>query len=120
MPIDVKECLLDDLPDALIVSDLRGVIQIWNRRAEIIFGIPKDAALGSSLDIIIPEHLRNAHWAGFYHAIQLGSVKNGGKSVRTKALLGNGSTALMDMTFSLARNEDSNLIGVIALVRLAH
>ncbi len=120
MSIDVKECLPDDLSDALVVADLRGVIQVWNRQAEIIFGLPKGAALGSSLDIIIPEHLRNAHWAGFHHAIQLGSIKNGGKSVRTKALLGNGSTALMDMTFSLARNEDRDVIGVIALVRLAH
>ena len=118
MSIEISERLLDDLPDALVVSDLRGVIQVWNRRAEVIFGLSKDRALGSSLDIIIPEHLRNAHWVGFHRAIEAGAVKQGDSAVRTKAMLGDGSTALMDISFSLAHNEGGELIGVIALARL--
>ena len=44
--------------DAIIVADREGVIRLWNRGAEIIFGFSPAEALGRSLHIIIPENLR--------------------------------------------------------------
>jgi hypothetical protein len=34
-----------------------------------LFGFSAEDALGQSLDLIIPEHLRASHWRGFEAAI---------------------------------------------------
>ena len=120
MGIEFCSQLIEELPDALVIADLRGVIQVWNRRAEEIFKFSKDAAIGQSLDLIIPEKLRRAHWDGFHRAVSNDKVKLNGKAVRTKAILGDGTLGYMDIAFSLTHDEDGNLVGVTALARLAH
>ena len=57
--------ILDDVADALIYSDRSGTIRRWNRASTALFGFSADEALGQNLDLIIPEHLRAAHWKGF-------------------------------------------------------
>jgi PAS domain S-box-containing protein len=46
--------------DALIFIDTQGVIRVWNARCEALFGFSAAEALGQSVDLIIPEHLRGA------------------------------------------------------------
>lgn len=117
MGIEFCSRLLDELPDALIVSDLQGVIRIWNHRAVELFKFAKDDAIGQRLDLIIPENLRKAHWDGFNRAVSSDRVNLNGKPVRTKALLGDGSFAYLDIAFSLTHDEDGHLVGVTALAR---
>ncbi|MBU3667618.1 MAG: PAS domain S-box protein [Rhodocyclaceae bacterium] len=119
MSIKFSDRLLDELPDALIVADLKGVIRVWNTRAEELFKFSKAAVIGESLDLIIPENLRKSHWAGFCRAISSGKVKFNGKPVRTKALLGDGGLSYVNITFSLSHDEEGNTIGVAALARVA-
>lgn len=59
----LAELILEQTSDALIYADLQGVIQRWNQAACSLFGYRSQEALGASLDIIIPEHLRAPHWA---------------------------------------------------------
>jgi hypothetical protein len=40
------------------------------RRSRRIFGFPHDEALGTSMDIIIPERLRARHWADWEAALR--------------------------------------------------
>ena len=40
--------------DAVAAADRGGIIRIWNRGAERIFGYDADGAVGQSLDLIIP------------------------------------------------------------------
>ena len=42
-------------PAAVIASDRKGVIRYWNKGAEHIFRHSGEAAVGQSLDLIIPE-----------------------------------------------------------------
>lgn len=56
--------LVEQAPDALIFADRDGVIRVWNRAAERTFGHRATEAIGQTLDIIIPESLREAHWRG--------------------------------------------------------
>ncbi|HLR94180.1 MAG TPA: PAS domain S-box protein [Jiangellaceae bacterium] len=46
---------------AVVVADTTGTITRWNAAAEELFGYDADDALGHSLDLIVPEHLRMAH-----------------------------------------------------------
>ena len=63
---------LDQTADAVIYADRSGTIARWNRAASALFGYSVEEALGQSLDLIIPEHLRAAHWRGFEAAMTKG------------------------------------------------
>ena len=65
------------LPDALIVVDREGAIVHWSPGAERIFGYPSGKAMGGSLDLIIPERLRERHWTGFRQAVATGRSRYG-------------------------------------------
>jgi PAS domain-containing protein len=54
-------------------SDEHGVIRFWNRSAERIFGFAEAEALGKTLDLIIPENLRDRHWQGYAATMQSGN-----------------------------------------------
>ena len=62
---DVYQAIVENTPDALIFADCQGAIRVWNRGAEAVFGFSAAEVLGQSLDVIIPERLRAAHWAAF-------------------------------------------------------
>ncbi|MBU3656480.1 MAG: PAS domain S-box protein [Rhodocyclaceae bacterium] len=117
MSIEFCSRLLEELPDALIVADVAGTIRIWNKKAEELFRFTKNDAIGARLDLIIPENLRKAHWDGFNRAVSSDTVKLNGKAVRTKAVLGDGSHAYMEIAFSLTHDEDGQLVGVTAVAR---
>lgn len=53
--------ILDGLPDALIVTDVAGVIVMVNRRAEAMFGYDRSELLGRTIECLMPERLRERH-----------------------------------------------------------
>jgi PAS domain S-box-containing protein len=61
---------------AVIETDTEGVIHRWDPGAESLFGYAADEALDRPVDLIVPEHLRAAHWAGFHRAMREPIVKN--------------------------------------------
>jgi len=54
---------------AVVVTDTDGTITSWNDGAEALFGHARADAVGRPVDLIVPEHLRDAHWAGFRRAM---------------------------------------------------
>ena len=61
---------------AIITTDADGGIVGWDAGAEVLFGHRAADVLGSPVDIIIPEHLREAHWAGFHRAMRSPVVRD--------------------------------------------
>ena len=61
---------------ALIETDTAGVIQRWNGGAEKLFGHSASVALGHKVDLIVPEHSRDAHWTGFQRAMNEPKIKD--------------------------------------------
>ncbi|MDN5757069.1 MAG: PAS domain S-box protein [Tomitella sp.] len=61
---------------AVIQTDTQGLIRLWNQGAEQLFGHSATQAVGRPVDIIIPDHLRDAHWAGFHRAMQKPEIKD--------------------------------------------
>lgn len=57
---DILATLVAHADDAVIVADTSGVSRYWNSAAEAMFGHSGQEAIGASLDIIIPERLRDA------------------------------------------------------------
>ena len=109
--------ILDDVADGLIYSDRAGTIMRWNRAATALFGFSAEDALGQNLDLIIPEHLRAAHWKGFEAAIASGNMKLAGKPTLTRALHRSGSKLYIEMTFALVRDAEGHVQGSVAMAR---
>jgi len=61
---------------AVVVADANGTIEWWSPVAEALFGHNAAAAVGQSLDLIVPDALRARHWAGFKRAMKAPEVKD--------------------------------------------
>jgi PAS domain S-box-containing protein len=109
--------ILDDVADALISADRSGTITRWNRAASTLFGFSAEQALGQSLDLIIPEHLRAAHWKGFDAALESGALKLAGRPTLTRAQHKDGRKLYIEMTFALVKDEGGAVLGSVAVAR---
>ncbi|MBR0875653.1 PAS domain S-box protein [Bradyrhizobium liaoningense] len=109
--------ILDDVADALIYSDRAGTITRWNRASTALFGFSAGEALGHNLDLIIPEHLRAAHWKCFEAALASGSMKLAGRPTLTRALHQSGRKLYIEMTFALVRDAGGAVVGSVAMAR---
>jgi PAS domain S-box-containing protein len=107
------------MPEALIFADPEGIIRIWNRGAESVFGYTPAEAVGQRLDLIIPEHLRKAHWEGFHRAVSRGSTALGSASIITRSLHKSGRQLYLDMSFAVVKDQAGNIIGATAVARNA-
>jgi PAS domain S-box-containing protein len=103
--------------DAVIYADSEGVIRLWNGAAEQIFGFASDEAVGSSLDVIIPERLREAHWTGYRAAVSSGKTCLGGRATLTKGLHRSGRTVYVEMSFSVVKDTTNRVVGSVAIAR---
>jgi adenylylsulfate kinase len=113
--------LLDErgwLDEAVIFADREGVIRSWNARAEAALGYTAAEAIGQSLDLIIPEHLRAAHWRGYHAAIEAGRTRHGGKAMATRATHKDGSKVYLEVSFGIVSGTQGAL-GAIAIARVA-
>ncbi|NMG54798.1 PAS domain S-box protein [Aromatoleum aromaticum] len=110
------DLILDQIAEAVIYADTRGFIRLWNRGAEALFGFNAAEALGQSLDLIIPENLRQAHWRGFDAAIRSGKTRLAGHPTLTRAQHKSGEKRYVEMSFALVI--DSGLVaGSVAVAR---
>lgn len=109
--------ILRSMPEAMIFCDLEGVIRVWNGGAEKVFGWPAAEAVGQSLDLIIPERMRKAHWDGFNQAIERGGVKPGRTSMITRSLHKSEEFIYVDMSFEMVRDAAGKIIGSLAVAR---
>src|SRR5688572_11139208 len=111
-------CLIvDQAPDAIIFADGQGKIQVWNNAAVELFGHPQNEAIGRSLDIIIPEHLRHAHWESFGKALASGHTKHGRRALKTRATHKAGHKLYVSLAFSVVKDREGKVIGAMATAR---
>ena len=109
--------VMDQAPDALIFADRDGVIRIWNERARALFGYAAGEALGKSLDLIIPEHFRAAHWDGYHRAIAAGRTRLSGKPMRTRATRKDGGKVYVELAFGIISDPSLGVLGAVATGR---
>ena len=61
---------------AVVTTDVDGTITTWSDGATVLFGHAREDVVGGPVDVIVPEHLRTAHWAGFRRAMAAPSIKD--------------------------------------------
>jgi PAS domain S-box-containing protein len=109
--------VLEKARDAIIVADRDGLVRFWNDGAERIFGYSRDEALGESLDLIIPERLRERHWEGYRNFMATGVTRYGDDVLAVPALRRDGGRISIEFTILLVRDEAGDLVGTAAIIR---
>ena len=110
--------VLHTSPDAIVYADCVGAIRFWNTGAERIFGFSEAEALGQSLDIIIPERLRQRHWDGYARVMATGESRYGhGDLLSVPAVRKDGTRISVEFTIVSLRDEAGQIEGVAAIMR---
>ena len=115
--LNLFQAIVEQAADAIIFANRDGAIQVWNRGAELVFGYSAGEVVGNSLDVIIPERLRRAHWEGFHKAIKTGQTKYGNRVLTTRSVHKDGSKLYLDLSFALVRDQAGAVTGALAIGR---
>lgn len=115
-PID-HEQLVEVIGDAVVVADTSGAINLWNPAAERLFGFTQAEALGGSLDLIIPERLRERHWAGFRKTMASGETRYAHDVLSVPAVHKDGRTLSIAFTVGLIYGPQREVTGIVAVIR---
>lgn len=115
--LNINGLIVEQMADAMIYSDKEGMISGWNAAAESLFGYAKEDAVGQSLDLIIPERLRDAHWSGFNRAMASGKTRLAGRATITRSLTHSKGTIYVEMSFAVISDGSGNAIGSVAVAR---
>ena len=117
-PAQFADRLVSGMPDAIIYADAEGVIRRWNRGATRIFGFAEAEALGRSLDIIIPENLRERHWQGYRATMRTGQTRYGdGQILSVPAIRKDGARISVEFTIVPFTDGSGQMVGIAAIMR---
>ncbi len=109
--------IVDFSQDGMLFSDREGTIRLWNTGAETIFGYSAREALGQSLDLIIPEKLRERHWERYYRVMDTGKTRYGNELLKVPALRKNGKRLSIEFSILLVRDPQNEIVGSAAVMR---
>lgn len=114
---DLCRALLEYATEAIIFADCEGLIRLWNPGSEVLFGYTANEVIGESLDIIIPERLRCAHWDGYRRALAAGHTLHGRRVLATRSMHKNGDKLYVELSFSMVKDAQGAVIGAMAVAR---
>lgn len=107
-----------DTADAIVYADAGGLIGFWNAGAERVFGYSAAEAIGKSLDIIIPESLRERHWSGFRESVRSGKSRYGvGDVLAVPAVRKDGTRISVEFTILPFHDQAGRTLGMAATLR---
>ena len=109
--------LIAHAPDAIIFADCTGMIRLWNQGAEALFGHSAAEAVGHTLDLIVPEPYRPAHWAGFSRAVQQGRFAKDDVLLTSRALTKDGSLIAVELSAAIIWSPVGRVSGIMAIGR---
>jgi PAS domain S-box-containing protein len=113
----LTEAILAAQSDAIVAADQDGIVRFWNPGAQRLFGYSSGEAIGKTLDLIVPERLRERHWDGYRRLMATGESRYGVADVlAVPALRKDGTTISVEFTVTLLQSE-GRVIGIAAIMR---
>jgi PAS domain S-box-containing protein len=108
--------IISSSKDAIIAADKDGTVLVFNPAAEKMFGVPREEALGKSLDRIIPEGYRESHKQYIKDFFTTG-YPNGaiGQTIELPACRSDGSSFPIELTLSVGKRDEEPF--VLAVIR---
>jgi PAS domain S-box-containing protein len=113
----LPEAILATQSDAIVAADQDGIVRYWNPGAQRLFGYSSDETTGRTLDLIVPQRLRERHWDGYRRVMTTGKSRYGVADVLSvPALRKDGTTISVEFTVTLLQSE-GRVIGIAAIMR---
>ncbi len=109
--------IIEESNDAVMFSDKSGIIRLWNTGAERMFGYSTQEALGQSLDLIIPENLRQRHWDGYFRVMESGTSHYSIDLLSAPALKKGGTRISTEFSMALIKDATGKMLGVASIIR---
>jgi hypothetical protein len=109
--------IVEDSGVAVIYGDAAGLIRLWNRGAEKIFGWTAEETLGRSMDLIIPEKHRSAHWDGYSRVMKTGLTKYGSSVLAVPAVTKDGRRISIEFSVVLLTEPTAGVVGIAAFLQ---
>ncbi|WP_123026670.1 PAS domain-containing protein [Mycolicibacterium stellerae] len=106
-----------EAPDAIVVTDPDGIVRLWNNGAERVFGFSAAEIVGQSLDVIIPEKLRDRHWRGYRQTMLTGYTRYGDTLLSVPATHRDGRRLSVEFSVALLRDDADQIVGISAIMR---
>jgi PAS domain S-box-containing protein len=110
--------IVEDAPDVIIFADREGVIRLWNAGARAVFGYQPEEAVGKTLDLIVPERLRERHWEGFRRVMATGVTRYGREELLAVPAIGkDGGRISVEFSIVMLRDAAGEPLGIAAILR---
>lgn len=105
--------IVDSSFDAIISKDLGSIITSWNLAAERMFGYTAEEAVGQSILMLIPDHLKNEETE------IISRIRGGDRvaSYETTRRRKDGALISVSLTVSPIKNADGEIIGASKIAR---
>jgi len=100
---------------AIVIADTTGAIRFWSKGAETAFGYPAENALSQTLDLIVPNEFREAHWLGFHRAMAAGSAATEGQDITLPVRTADGRIQNTAGKLTFLRKSDGGIAGVMVI-----
>ena len=101
---------------ATLAVDSSGRIRMWSRQAEELLGYSEAEAIGQSIELIIPPHLRSRHSAGFARYVKTG-ISHLPEVATSPAVHKSGDIFKVDISLVPIYDETKTIIAVQAMMR---
>ena len=105
--------IIDSSFDAIVSKDLNSIIRTWNHAAEQLFGYTADEAIGQSILMLIPDHLKDQE-EGIIARIRSGERVETFETIRRRK---DGTLVAVSLTVSPIRNADGEITGASKIAR---
>jgi PAS domain S-box-containing protein len=107
--------LLDAAPDAMVVVDTNGTIQVVNAQTERLFGYARAELREQSVDVLLPERYRSAHLRHRVGYLSMPEARSMGAELELYGRRKDGTEFPVDISLSPMASESGVL--VIAAIR---
>ena len=102
--------LLEAAPDAMVVVDDRGRIELANVQAEALFGYTRDELVGQPIEVLVPEEHRGTHPGRRDRYFAEARTRPMGQGIDLAARRKDGSVFPAEISLSAIDTEDGRLV----------
>ncbi len=112
-PDSMQSQMLDAIGEAVIATDLNGIIQYWNLAAEDLYQWRAEEVIGKNIVDVTPSNATRGQSVEIKNELIMGKSRKGDFEVQRK----DGTTFLAYVTNTPIHDEEGELVGVIGVSR---
>ena len=102
--------LLESAPDAMVIANVNGCIELVNRQAELLFGYVREEMIGQPIELLVPSASRDAHGGHRARYVATPHARPMGAGLELTARRKDGSEIPVEVSLSPLRTPEGMLV----------